>query len=94
MRERNGGKVTRMIRTVVVAFVCALAFELAPASAAPVSDGAWAMTEFSSQARSRPRLRVRPGRLLYRECDFRLVQQARPDGTFIVPRQRCWWVRG
>jgi hypothetical protein len=32
--------------------------------------------------------------LLYRDCDFRLVQQWRPGGAVIVPWQRCWWVRG
>lgn len=84
-----------MVRTAIVAAAFgALVLAAAPAAAAPVSDGVQAVTEFSSQARARPRLRVRPGRLLYRECNFRLVQQARPDGTFIVPRQRCWWVRG
>ena len=43
-----------------------------------------------------PRLRVYPSgrRLLYRDCDFRLVQQWRPSGPVIVPWQHCWWVRG
>lgn len=52
-------------------------------------------TELSAQTRRpAPRLRVYPGRLLYRDCDFRLVQQWRPNGPVIVPWQRCWWVRG
>ena len=53
-------------------------------------------SELSAQAQRPPtRLRVYPGRrLLYRDCDFRLVQQWRPGGTVIVPWQRCWWVRG
>lgn len=53
-------------------------------------------SELSAQAqRIPPRLRVYPGRrLLYRDCDFKLVQQYRPSGTVIVPWQRCWWVRG
>ena len=44
----------------------------------------------------RVRLRVTPDRrrLLYRDCDFKLVQQWRPGGAVIVPWQRCWWVRG
>ena len=84
-----------MVKTAIVAAMFGvLVLGAAPAQAAPVSDGARAATEFSSQRRARPRLRVYPGRLLYRECTFRLVQQTRPDGTFIVPRQRCWWVRG
>jgi hypothetical protein len=34
-----------------------------------------------------------PGPNAYRQCDFRLAQEARPSGTVIVPRRRCWWVR-
>ena len=49
----------------------------------------------SQQYRPRTRLRVYPGgRLLYRDCSFRLAQQWRPSGTVIVPVQHCWWVRG
>jgi hypothetical protein len=51
-------------------------------------------TELSAQARPSTRLRVYPGRLLYRDCTFRLVQEWRPSGPVVVPRQRCWWVRG
>jgi hypothetical protein len=65
---------------------CAL---LTPAGAQTQKPGA---TELSSQAR--PRLRVYPGRLLYRDCTFRLAQEWRPSGPVVVPRQRCWWVRG
>lgn len=86
-------RVECMARTAIVAAMFgAFVLAAAPAPAAPLSKGVQAATEFSAQAR--PRLRVRPGRLLYRECNFKLVQQTRPDGTFIVPRQRCWWVRG
>ena len=84
-----------MARTAIVASMFgAFVLGWAPASAAPVSESGQAMTEFSSQTRSRTRLRVHPGRLLYRDCAFRLVQQWRPGGPVIVPRQRCWWVRG
>jgi len=76
----------------------ALAVALPVVTLAPVAAGAEpaASSEFSSQDyRTRPRIRVYPGqRLLYRECTFRLVQEWRPSGTVIVPRQRCWWVRG
>jgi hypothetical protein len=65
---------------------------VAPAAAAPRTDPTAASSELSAQ--SRPRLRVYPGRLLYRECSFRLVQEWRPNGIYVVPRQRCWWVRG
>ncbi len=35
-----------------------------------------------------------PGPNARRECVARLVQEARPSGTVVVPRTRCWWVRG
>jgi len=34
-----------------------------------------------------------PGPNAVRECRARLVQEARPSGTVVVPRMRCWWVR-
>lgn len=71
----------------LVGIVPAAAKDIAPAKAA-------AATDVSSQREPRTRLRVNPGRLLYRNCTFRLAQQWRPSGTVIVPVQRCWWVRG
>ena len=67
-----------------------------PAAAGPMqANGTTASaSEFSAQSNPRPRLRVYPGRLLYRECSFKLVQEWRPSGVYVVPRQRCWWVRG
>ena len=82
---------------IIAAMAGALAFGIGEAAAGPVSEAAQisAVSEFSAQARRRsPRLRVYPGRLLYRDCTFRLAQQWRPGGTVIVPVQRCWWVRG
>ena len=80
-----------MVRTAIAAVAFgAWIIGPAPAIAAPASKAAPAISDVSSQSR----LRVYPGRLLYRECDVRLVRVTRPDGTFIVPRQRCWWVRG
>ncbi|MSP46523.1 MAG: hypothetical protein EXQ83_11875 [Xanthobacteraceae bacterium] len=35
-----------------------------------------------------------PGPNARRECVARYVQEHRPSGTVIVPRMRCWWVRG
>ena len=79
----------------VIAMIGALAFGVGAAEAAPVSAAHSAPTELSAQTRRPPaRLRVYPGRLLYRDCTFRLAQQWRPSGTVIVPVQRCWWVRG
>jgi hypothetical protein len=56
-------------------------------------------TEFSAQERpryrrARPQVTVRPGRLLYRRCVGWLAVEHRLSGTVIVPRERCWWVRG
>jgi len=42
---------------------------------------------------ARTQIEVTPVRPMHRECSFRLVQEFRPSGTVIVPRQRCWWVR-
>lgn len=52
--------------------------------------------EWSAQARTkrpRTRIHVRYGRLLYRDCTVRYVQEWRPSGAVIVPDMRCWWVR-
>jgi hypothetical protein len=80
------------------ALVAATAFTApAAALAAPKATKAAASSaELSAQEyRPRTRLRVYPGgRLLYRDCSFRLAQQWRPSGTVIVPVQHCWWVRG
>jgi hypothetical protein len=77
--------------------VAAMLGAMTPATvaAAPVGKGAGASTDISAQERRPPtRFRVYPGRLLYRDCAFRLAYQWRPGGTVIVPVQRCWWVRG
>jgi len=63
-----------------------------PVSAEPKSGVT--SSDVSSQSQ-RPRIRVqRGGRLLYRDCNFRLAQQMRPSGPVVVPVQHCWWVRG
>jgi hypothetical protein len=82
-----------MVKTALIAAL--LVAGLGPAAAEP-TERAQAASAVSAQARRvPPRLRVYPGgRPLYRDCDFRLVQQFRPGGPVIVPWQRCWWVRG
>ena len=83
------------MRNVVIATIGALALGMGGAEAGPILAAQTTPTEFSAQLRRPPaRLRVYPGRLLYRDCTFRLAQQWRPGGTVIVPVQRCWWVRG
>jgi hypothetical protein len=85
-----------MVRAAFASCV-ALALCALPATAAEIGkpQAAAHATDLSAQVRRLPpRVRVNPGRLLYRDCDFRLVQQWRPNGPVIVPWQRCWWVRG
>ena len=96
MRERSGEFVGSFMRSIMVAAIAgALVLAAGEAPARPLAGGAQASTELSAQARRPPaRLRVYPGRLLYRDCTFRLARQWRPSGTVIVPVQRCWWVRG
>ena len=82
----------RMI--LLAAMFAVLAVTPAAAQPAPITKATAASSEVSAQSRPRARLRVYPGRLLYRDCVFRLAREWRPSGTVIVPRQRCWWVRG
>jgi len=83
-----------MRRVWVVAMLAAMSPAVGEAAAGPVSATS-AARDLSAQARRPPtRFRVYPGRLLYRDCTFRLAYQWRPSGTVIVPVQRCWWVRG
>jgi hypothetical protein len=81
---------------IIAATMGALVLDVGASSAGVASKNTQASsTELSAQLRRPPaRLRVYPGRLLYRDCIFRLAQQWRPSGTVIVPVQRCWWVRG
>ena len=57
-------------------------------------------TDVSAQRRYRrvpPRVTVYPiyrPRLLYRQCTDWYVVEARATGPTVVPRIRCWWVRG
>jgi hypothetical protein len=82
-----------MRKTMIVAMLAALTFGSAPAAAGSAKTPG--VSDLSAQSHRPPaRLRVYPGRLLYRDCTFRLAQEWRPSGTVIVPRQHCWWVRG
>jgi hypothetical protein len=84
-----------MFRIAFVAGLLALGLATVPAAAGPAQKSALSAGVSDVTAQARPRLRVYPGgRLLYRDCDFKLVQQMRPGGPVIVPWQRCWWVRG
>ena len=89
------------MRALIVAPVLLLASMMlggaTPAMAAPASTQAVAATDLSGQSvrakRARTRIRVTPARRLVRECDFRLVREVSARGSYIVPRQRCWWAR-
>jgi hypothetical protein len=97
MRERNRQTAGTFMRGMVFAvFIGTLAVAAGEAAAGPAAKAQVSAAEISAQSWRRvPRLRVYPGgRLLYRDCTFRLAQQWRPSGTVIVPVQRCWWVRG
>jgi hypothetical protein len=92
-----------MLKVAMAAGWIALTLAIVPAAAEPAQRpplrGDISAQDLSAQVvirRAPPRLRVYPGgrRLLYRDCDFHLVQQYRPSGPVIVPWQRCWWVRG
>ena len=81
-----------------VLLLASVAFDRATvAIAGPQSLRSAAASDVSSQnaspQRARTRITVRPGRKLVRECDFRLVREARASGIYVVPRQRCWWAR-
>jgi hypothetical protein len=80
-----------MLRLAIFATILGACALLTPADAQTDKSGA---TELSAQTRTSTRLRVYPGRLLYRDCNFWLAQEWRPSGPVVVPRQRCWWVRG
>lgn len=85
-----------MVRMALAGLLVVAGFASTPAGAGPAPRTP-AASEVSAQAnRPPPRLRVTPQgrRLLYRDCEFKLVQQMRPGGPVIVPWQRCWWVRG
>jgi hypothetical protein len=78
----------------------------APANAAEPERGAPAGEMRLAQAvleapprrivRARPRIEVRPGRLLYRECvdGYREVWRPYWGTSVVMPYMRCWWVRG
>jgi hypothetical protein len=83
-----------MRKAAMIVAILSLAMGTAPVVAAEAGQKPGA-SDLSAQKRRPPtRLRVRPGRLLYRDCTFHLARQWRPSGTVIVPVQHCWWVRG
>jgi hypothetical protein len=88
------------MRMVVASCLLLISAAATSAAAAPAGDGhrpAATAHDLSGQAESPPRARVRirvtPARRLVRECDFRLVREVRAGGTYVVPRERCWWAR-
>jgi hypothetical protein len=72
--------------------VLALAFEAPPSAQAQTRTSAAYSHEV--QYARRPRIEIYPARKLVRECTSWLEQEARPSGTVIVPRMRCWWRPG
>ena len=97
-----------MSRLAIGALAVTLLALAVPASAQqPVSgtvvaspSGAARASDMSAQERPRTRLRVTPlrrvplDRRAYRQCQDWYETEHRPSGTVIVPKMRCWWVRG
>jgi hypothetical protein len=71
-----------------------------PASAQQPVSGTVVASDMSAQERPRTRLRVTPlrraplDRRATRQCQDWYETEYRPSGTVIVPKMRCWWVRG
>lgn len=70
-----------------------------PGSTAYAQSGTAGVTGLSAEQaprvrRVRPRIEIRPARKLVRDCVSWLEQEARPSGTVIVPKMRCWWRAG
>jgi hypothetical protein len=77
---------------------------LRAADSRPEASAPYLMDDFSAQSRyirrSRTQIEVYPRRSRFpgpnakRDCVSWLEPEWRPSGTVIVPRLRCWWVRG
>lgn len=91
-----------MSRLAIGALAVTLLALAVPASAQqPASpSGVARASDVSAQERPRTRLRVTPlrraplDRRAYRQCQDWYETEHRPSGTVIVPKMRCWWVRG
>jgi hypothetical protein len=93
-------------RCAILAAALGLAIWAAPTGASAQTAGATQRSAAGADAaeafaqdrpryrRDRPVVTVRPGRLLYRRCVGWLAVEHRLSGTVLVPRERCWWVRG
>jgi hypothetical protein len=87
---------------ILVLAVALMAFTV-PAGAQQTVTGTGVSTrasDVSAQQRPRTRITVRPlrraplDRRATRQCEDWLATEYRPSGTVIVPKMRCWWVRG
>jgi hypothetical protein len=108
MRERRRSETAAESDMAVKGFIVLAAIavsSLLGAAPAMAGDGdareakshAASASEVSAQTkRRRPRLRIQvtPGRLLYRQCSAWYAVEYRFSGPTMVPRMRCWWVRG
>jgi hypothetical protein len=90
------------MRRSLIAFAASVALGLCGAGTGLASDahaqaGVSGATDLSAQqarVRVRPRIEIHPARRLVRDCVSWLEQEARPSGTVIVPKMRCWWRAG
>jgi hypothetical protein len=90
---------------IVVALAVLAAFGSLPATpamaaergahAAMTAPSATDLTAQRKRARRPPlRIEITPRPLLYRQCTAWYAVELRYSGPTMVPRQRCWWVRG
>lgn len=90
------GSEMRVVAGVIMVGLLAMApAEARDRRAADPAANAYAQAE--PVRRAPTRLRVTPQRLppsAYRRCVDWYDTEFRPSGAVIVPKQRCWWVRG
>jgi hypothetical protein len=74
---------------------CRLLLIAAVLAAHPAMAEPGTVSDLSSQdvRRAPTRITVRPAGKLVRECEFHLAREVRANGTYVIPRQRCWWTR-
>jgi hypothetical protein len=77
---------------VVAGLIAFAAPDLAAAQGAPAPNVGNQIVP--TPVRAQPRIEIRPGRLLYRQCTDWYELQYRPSGTVLFPGKHCWWVRG
>jgi hypothetical protein len=84
-------KMPILIAVLVPALLATAPRAMAQTDTSPIAQPGFAAPP---PARSRGRITIHPGRLLYRRCIDWYELQHRPSGTVLFPEMRCRWVRG